>query len=636
MNARTITQIQRQFLLAALCVSAAATSAADVSPLAADFDARNWASIGRTAGETHYSPLAEINRDTVGRLRLAWTLDLDVGNAHTTPLAVEGVLYVAAGFSVVHAVDARNGKLLWRFDPDVLKVAGRKLRAASTIRGLAYSKGRLFVGTLDGRLLALDAKKGAVLWSTPTLSADDGSFISGAPRVFNDKVAIGFGDSGVVRGAVGAYDAATGNRVWRWEAPAGGGAVWNAITFDPETNRVYVGTGNARGPEAAANRAACSIIALNAETGAPAWQYDTAPGDHRQCDSGTDITLATITLNGQPRSVILHAPKDGTFHVIDRATGQAISSKKLGVGAHNHFAQAFSPKTGLVYLPTTELPASNPEGDAPADAGKSALLAWDPAKQRAAWAVPTPGAFSGGVLATAGDLVFQGQADGYITAYSTEGRRLWAFYSATAALGAPISYGIGKRQYISILNGPTQAVPGSLGAMSARFGWDSRAHPRRLLTFVLDGAASLPATPKPASAIPVDGPLVDIDEAHVKEGAALFTQCQWCHGAGAIAGGGAPDLRASAVPLGVSSFATIVRGGVEAKGMPKFDELSDRELEALRQYIRARARRVTRPDGVAPPVPEVPAPTPETKGEEPSEPPPPPGSLESTAPPPRT
>jgi quinohemoprotein ethanol dehydrogenase len=636
MNARMHSTILRYLALAASWLSAFAANAAEVPPLAADFDARNWASIGRTAGETHYSPLSEINRDTVGRLRLAWTLDLDVSNAMSTPLAVDGVVYVAAGFSIVHAVDARTGQLLWRFDPNVLEVAGKKLRAASGIRGLAHSKGRLFVGTLDGRLLALDAKKGSVLWSTPTLSASDGTFISGAPRAFDDKVAIGFGDTGVVRGAVAVYDAASGARLWRWEAPAGGGAVWNAITFDPETHRLYAGTGNARGPDAAANRAACSIIALNADTGAPVWQYDTAPGDHTQCDSGTDITLATINVGGQPRNVILHAPRDGTFHVIDRATGAGISSKKLGVGVHNHFAQAFSPKTGMIYLPTTELPASNPDGDAPADAGKSALLAWDPAKQRAAWAVPTPGAFSGGVLVTAGDLVFQGQADGYLTAYSTEGRRLWAFYSAAAALGAPISYAIGKRQYISILNGPTQGMPGSLGAMSARFGWDSRLHPRRLLTFVLDGAATLPATPKPATASPIDGPLVQVDDALAKEGAVSFAQCQWCHGAGAIAGGGAPDLRTSIVPLGPLSFAAVVRGGVDAKGMPKFEELSDRELEALRHYIRARARKVTRPDGVAPVVPEIPAPVPDKPVEPPAEPARPPGSLESTPPPPQT
>jgi quinohemoprotein ethanol dehydrogenase len=493
----------------------------------------------------------------------------------------------------------------------------------------------LFVGTLDGRLIALDARKGSVLWSTPTLAASDGSFISGAPRAFEDKVAIGFGDAGVVRGAVGVYDAATGNRIWRWEAPAGGGAVWNAITFDPDMKRLYVGTGNARGPDASANRAACSVIAIDANTGAVAWQYDTAPGDHLQCDSSTDITLATIAIEGQSRNVILHAPRDGTFHVLDRATGKAITSKKLGVGAHNQFAQAFSPRTGIVYLPTTELPASNADGEAPADAGKSALLAWDPVKQRAVWAVPTPGAFSGGVLATAGDLVFQGQADGYLTAYTTEGRRVWAFYSAAAALGAPITYAIGKRQYISILNGPTQGVPGSLGTMSARFGWDSRLHPRRLLTFVLDGAATLPATPKPTFAQPIDGPDVVLDETLVKEGGALFGKCQWCHGAGAIAGGGAPDLRASAAPLGDASFATVVRGGVETRGMPKFDELTDRELDALRHYIRTRARRVTRPDGVAPPAAVVPAPEPEKTVEEPAEPLPPPGSLESQPPPPK-
>ena len=265
---------------------------------------------------------------------------------------------------------------------------------------------------------------------------------SPARRAYStSKVAIGFGDSGSVHGAVGVYDAATGKRLWRWETGAGGGAVWNAITYDPEANRLYVGTGNARGADAAANRFACSVVALNADSGELAWNYDTAPGDHLQCDASTDITLATINIDGQPRKVILHAPKDGTFHVLDRATGKLIGSKKLGLGAHNHFAQSFNPKTGLVYLPTTELPDSNPDGDAPANSGRSALVAWDPAKQRAAWAIPTQGAYSGGVLSTAGDLVFQGQADGYITAYSAvEGRRVWAFYSATAALGAPISF----------------------------------------------------------------------------------------------------------------------------------------------------------------------------------------------------
>jgi quinohemoprotein ethanol dehydrogenase len=624
----------RSLCVVALLLCAAAT-AKDIPASSDDSDAPNWAAVGRTAGETHYSPLTEINRETVGRLRLAWTLDLDVGSAQSTPLAVEGVLYVAAGYSIVYAVDARNGRALWRFDPEVLKVAGKKLRAGAGVRGLAFSKGRLFVGSHDGRLIAIDAKKGSVLWSTPTLDANDGSFISGAPRVFNDKVAIGFGDSGAVHGAVGAYDAATGKRLWRWETGAGGGAVWNAITYDAEANRLYLGTGNARGT--AENRFACSVVALNADTGELAWQYDASPGDHRQCDSSTDITLASITIDGQPRKVILHAPKEGTFHTLDRVTGKLISSKKLGLGAHNHFAQSFSPKTGLVYLPTTELPESNPDGDAPANSGKSALVAWDPAKQRAAWAIPTQGAYSGGVLTTAGDLAFQGQADGYLTAYSaTDGRRAWAFYTATAALGAPISFAVGKRQYIAILSGPTQGVAGSLGTISARFGWDSRLHPRRLLAFVLDGAGELPPTPNPTVANPVDGPGVNVDDALAKEGAQVYSKCQWCHGAGAIAGGGAPDLRASLSPLVDASFTSVVRGGLETRGMPRFEELTDRELEALRHYIRARARKATRPDGIAPPEPEAPAPAPpETTPDEPIEPRQAPGSLEPEPPPPR-
>jgi len=623
----------RLVVAAALALGAAAANAANQSPLSPEFDARNWASIGRTAGETHYSPLTEINRETVGRLKLAWTLDLDVGSAQSTPLAVDGVIYVAAGYSMVFAVDALTGKTLWQYDPGVTKVAGKKLRAGAGVRGLAYAAGHLFVGTHDGRLIALDAKKGAELWSSPTLDANDATFISGAPRVFKGKVAIGFGDSGTTPGRVSVFDAATGKQVWNWSTQGGGGAVWNAITYDPESNRVYVGTGNARGPDAAKNVFACSVVALNADTGAMDWQFDSSPGDHTQCDGSTDITLATITIDAQARNVILYAPKDGSFYVLDRAGGKAISTKKLGVGAHNHFAQSFSPKTGLVYVPTTELLTTS-LADAPADAGKSALVAWDPVKQRPLWAVPTPGAFSGGVLSTAGDLVFQGQSDGYITAYSAaEGRRVWAFYSATAALGAPISFAIGKRQYISILNGPTQGAAGNLGAMSAKFGWDSRMHPRRLLTFALDGTGALPPTPRPTFATPVFGTGIVVDEALVKEGAQQYaTKCQWCHGAGAIAGGGAPDLRASLSPLVPASFASVVRGGVEPRGMPKFEELTERELDGIRNYLRAQARKVATPDS-PPPEPEAPAPQPSKEVD--TEPGKPAGSLESAPPPPR-
>jgi quinohemoprotein ethanol dehydrogenase len=625
--------MRRICLAALLACAAAAATGADVSPLSPEFDPKNWSGVGRTAGETHYSPLAEINRDTVNRLRLAWSLDLDIGNSQSTPLAVDGVVYVAAGYSQVFAVDARNGKLLWHYDPGVLKLANKKLRAGSGIRGLAYSKGRLFVGTHDGRMIALDTKKGTLVWSTQVLDANDATFISGAPRIINDKVVVGFGDSGTTRGAIAAFDALTGNQVWRWTSKAGGGAIWNAITFDPELNRLYAGTGNARGTEP--NAQACSVIALNADNGEFVWQFDASKTSHTACDDGLDITLATLSLESGPRNVILHAPKDGSIYVLDRDTGQPISAKNLGEGAHNHFAQAFSPKSGLVYLPITDIPASG-ASDPLVDFGKSALLAWDPVRQRAAWLAPSPGVFSGGALATAGDLVFQGQSDGHINAYSAaEGRRVWSYYAATAALGTPITFAIGKQQFVALLTGPLSGAAGSMGTPSAKFGWDYKLHPRRLLTFALDGKAELPATAGPTPAKPLDAPDFTVDDALAAEGAKRYASCSWCHGAAALSGGGAPDLRASAAVLTAQSFAAVVRGGLDTRGMPSFAEFSDHDLDVLRHFIRQRARLATRPDGVAPPVPEAPPPA---APEAPPAPEPdklPPGSLQSDSTPPK-
>src|SRR5688572_25875714 len=171
--------------------SALAASNVDNEALNAEADGRNWPAYGRTFSETHYSPLAEVNKDTVGRLGLEWSLDLDVGNSLSTPLVVDGVIYVAAGYSFVHAIDVKTGKLKWRYDSEVTKVAGNKIRTGWGIRGLALWKGRVFVRTHDGRLIALDAKKGTLAWSVQTIDPNDGSFVSGPPRVFNDKVVIG-------------------------------------------------------------------------------------------------------------------------------------------------------------------------------------------------------------------------------------------------------------------------------------------------------------------------------------------------------------------------------------------------------------------------------------------------------------
>ena len=484
-------------------LTAAAQSGIDDRALADVGDGRNWAAYGRTYDETHFSPLTEINADTIARLGLAWSLDLEPQNVLSTPLAVDGVIYLAVGYSIVHAVDARSGKLLWRHDPGVAKRAGVKLRTGWGIRGLAYWKGHLYVGTHDGRLIALDARDGKERWSVQTIDPNDGSFVSGPPRVFNDKVVIGFGgaDFGPVRGYVTAYDTATGKQLWRfWTVPGnpalgfensamelaartwngewwewgGGGTVWNAMTYDPDFNRLYLGTGNGgpwnpklRSPGGGDNLFLSSVVALNADTGEYVWHYQTTPGEAWDYNSAMDMTLAELDIDGRKRKVLMHAPKNGFFYVIDREDGKLLSAEKFGKvtwaervdlatgrpviapnaryeqgevqlfpsfeGVHNWFPMSFSPRTGLVYLPTTEMGATysgqgiDPENWQPilnsvqfagvaggpvADAATSSLIAWDPVKARPVWTIATPGAHNGGTLATAGDLVFQGQADG--------------------------------------------------------------------------------------------------------------------------------------------------------------------------------------------------------------------------------
>jgi quinohemoprotein ethanol dehydrogenase len=652
-------------------------------------DGRNWAAYGRTFSESRFSPLTLINTGNVARLGLAWTLDLDVSNSLTSPLAVDGVLYVAAGLSIVHAVDARTGRLLWRFDPKVAAAAGAKLRVGWGIRGLAYWNDKVYVGTQDGRLLAIYAATGRLAWSVLTVDPKNGLFISGAPRVFNGKVVIGNagGDFAPVRGYVTAYDAESGRQLWRffvvpgapgkadgaasdsamemaartwsgqWWKVGGGGTVWNAMTYDPELNRLYLGTGNGgpwnwkiRSPAGGDDLFLASIVAIDADTGRYVWHYQETPGDSWDYDASIDMTLATISIDGKSRKVILQAPKNGFFYVIDRSTGRLISAEKLGKvtwaeridlasgrpveapnaryqsgeallwpsfeGLHTWTPQSYSPITGLVYVPTLDMPVVygdrgvDPKSwapvpytpaysglavgtsDVPSDVGKSILKAWDPRTQREVWSVTTPGVSNGGTVATAGGLVFQGLADGWLHAYAADtGKSLWSYFGGTAVTGAPITYAVQGTQYVSITAGPLNGSSGGFGSVSAQFGWDAHLHPRRLLTFVLDGKAMLPPTPPPLRAKPLEGGEAPLDAAAVEIGSRAYVRCVICHGPGVVAGGTAPDLRASPVPLSPGAFATIVRqGSLQDRGMPVFAELTDPELEGLRAYIRSQAR----------------------------------------------
>jgi len=673
----------------AACMLAGAAQAASVidnAALSNEDDGRNWAANGRTFSEQHYSPLAQVNTENVQRLGLAWSLEFDhVWNMATMPVAVDGVVYVAAGYSIIHAVDARTGQLLWKYDP---KVDGQKMRVAWGIRGLTYWNGKVYAGVQDGRLFALDAKTGELVWETLTTEPGDNRYITGAPRVWQGsdgraRVIIGHGgaDFGHVRGYVSTYDAETGEPIWRWwivpgnpadgfeneamEMAAktwtgewwkygGGGTAWNAMTYDPKYNRVYIGTGNGspwnhklRSPGGGDNLFLCSVVALDADTGEYVWHYQTTPGESWDFNSTMDITLATIELDGRPRDVIMHAPKNGFFYVIDRASGKLLSAEKLGkvtwakyvdletgrpvevpgvryedgealtfpgsAGLHNWPPMSYSPKTGLVYIPAREMAGYyNDKGrdpkkwtmtpddvmglagffdDVPKNAGASSLLAWNPVEKKKAWEVRTPGASNGGVMATAGGLVFQGQSDGLFVAHDAHsGKILWSYDMGVGTMGAPISYEVDGKQYITV---PAGWAGGQmlLGSLSAQHGWVGRGHPRRLLTFVLDGDAQLPPRAPPTKVKPLEGPEWQLDLDAAEKGKLIYQKCVICHGVSAVAGGYAPDLRASTIPLSTPAFNAIVRdGALVARGMPQFGELSDEELLALQHYIRERAR----------------------------------------------
>ncbi len=657
-------------------------------------DGADWSAYGRDGSEDHYSPLVQIDASNIDRLGLAWSADIDTCDSFTAPLAVGGTLYFGVGNSVVTAMDALTGKQLWQFDPEVAKVAGHKMRAGWGTRGISYSGGRIFTATRDGRLIALDAKTGRKLWSSQTIDPKDDAYISGPPWVAGDKVLIGFGggDYGPVRGYVTAYDVASGKQAWRfytvpgdpkkgpdgaasdnvmdmaaktwtgeWWTMGGGGNVWHAMAYDAKYDRVLFGTGNGfpwnqkiRSPGGGDNLFLASIVAVDRKTGRYAWHYQVNPGNSWDFNNAMDIQLATLTIDGKPRDVILHAPKNGFFYVIDRQSGKLISADKFApanwaeridiatgrpvenpdarypggkpfimspspTGAHAVETMSFNRKTGLVYIPEIEqqrvvtdppnvatwkykpgmfvntgLGAVPPGIKLPP--ASSNLVAYDPVRQKIAWKVPQNGMLNGGTITTAGNLVFQGLNTGKFVAYAADtGKQIWSFDAQNGILGNAITYTAGGKQYVTVITGFRSSFANTPN-------WDYREQKRRVLTFVLDGKAKLPPVE------PLDQPILDepafvIDADKAKIGGAIYNQsCVICHGAGMIAGGAAPDLRKAPTPTDADAFYQVVHeGALMDRGMGRFDNLTAVELEGLRHYIRQRARE-TGPASKANPV----------------------------------
>jgi quinohemoprotein ethanol dehydrogenase len=417
-------------LLAALALPAASVAqngARDVGDAAlarAAAAGDEWLTYGRDYGETRYSPLALIDAGNVARLGLAWYYDTgSLRGLEATPLIAGGVLYATTSWSNVFALDARAGKVLWTWDAQANRERGARACCDVVNRGVALYEGKVFVGVIDGRLAALDAATGRPVWQVQTTPIDEPYTITGAPRVVDGKVVIGNGGAELgVRGFVSAYDADTGELVWRFytvpgdpsrpfESPAleaaaktwtgewwkygGGGTAWDALAYDPEAKLLYVGTGNGspwdrniRSPGGGDNLYLASILALNVETGDLVWHYQTVPGETWDYTAVQQLTLAELTISGRERKVIMQAPKNGFFYVLDRLTGELLSAEPFtrvtwasGVdlktgrpietaharygtalttiapgpgGGHNWQPMAFNRDTGLVYIPVSD------------------------------------------------------------------------------------------------------------------------------------------------------------------------------------------------------------------------------------------------------------------------------------------
>ena len=667
-------------MLAACC--AVAGQGAGIAANAPDWAigaAANWWATGGSADESGFSQLDQVNDGTIARLGLAWSLDLPGEvTLEATPLAVDGILYFTGSYSAVYAVDGVSGRLLWKYDPEIWAHEPERMRLNfAANRGAAYADGRVFAATLDGRLIALDAKTGKLLWSSATLDPGSLQFSTGAPRVMGDKVIIGNGGADFgSRGFVTAYDAATGRKLWRFHTVPGspdqnkgdaameraaaswsgeywktgtGGSVWNGMTYDPELNRIYIGTGNSgpydpsvRSPGDGDNLYLVSIVALDASTGKYLWHYQMNPREAWDYKAAANIIAATLTIDGQPRKVLMQQPTNGFYYVLDRLTGKLISAEKTGkvtwadhidlatgrpverpniryengeteifpspVGTHNWQAMSYSPQTGLAYIPHMQAGSRYTKrtprpGDVSfgglaigwvqqdPDDGTAALLAWDPVRQQPAWKVKLPTFWNGGTLATSGQLVFQGTADGWLSAYHARtGARLWRFNAGHGILAAPVSWSRNGRQYISVLAGYGGAA--SMGGKLMNLGWTYGAQPRRLLTFTLAGKAVLPPTAPPERTVAVlDDPALTLDPAVVEAGRTRFLACALCHGRDAVSGGAAPDLRASAAALDFETLWAVTHDGALIRnGMPRFETMSRDELRQIWTYIRARAR----------------------------------------------
>lgn len=647
----------------------------------------NWPSYGLNAAEQRFSELSDINADNVTSLGLAWYFDFPTHRGlEGTPLVREGVMYSTGSWSMVYAHNAVTGELLWMYDPKVPPNWAVHLCCDVVNRGVALSGDRVFFGTLDGRLIALEAETGKLLWEIQTTDRELPYSITGAPRIIGNKVVIGNGGAEFgVRGYVSAYDVTSGDMLWRFytvpgspdepaDSPAmvralqtwgggewwkygGGGTVWDSMAYDEKLNLLYIGVGNGapwnrmiRSPDGGDNLYLSSIVALNPDDGSYVWHYQTTPGETWDYTATQHMILADIELNGRVRPVIMQAPKNGFFYVLDRSSGELISADAYTtvtwashvdlqtgrpvetagsryeegatelqfpgpIGGHNWHPMSYNPETGLVYIPAQDAPwvyeadanwkfrpgywntgTDNVVAMVPDDpALKAELLAtvkghisaWDPVAKAVRWRVEHEGPWNGGILSTAGNLVFQGNASGEFVAYRADtGERIWEMDAQTGVVAPPMTFRSNGEQYIAVLAG----WGGSLALVGGEaLKGVTNPNRSRLLVFKLGGKEKLPAA-EPIQ-VTIDPPPLTARSEDVAKGKALYGQfCMVCHGDGAVSGHVTPDLRAMDEATH-ENWQAIVLGGMHwQKGMVGFsDVLNTEDAELIHQYVIDRA-----------------------------------------------
>ncbi|MGE4521381.1 MAG: PQQ-dependent dehydrogenase, methanol/ethanol family [Acetobacter sp.] len=668
----------------------------------ADEHPENWLTYGRTYTEQRYSPLDQINRANVGNLKLAWYYNFDTNRGQEgTPLVVDGIMYATTNWSKMKALDAATGKLLWEYDPQVPGNIADRGCCDTVNRGAGYWNGKVFFGTFDGRMIALDAKTGKKVWEVNTippeasLGKQRSYTVDGAVRVVKGLVLIGNGGAEFgARGFVSAFDAETGKLKWRfytvpnnknqpdhavsdkvlmekayktwgpngaWVQQGGGGTVWDSIMYDPVTDLVYLGVGNGspwnykyRSSGIGSNLFLGSIVAVKPETGEYVWHFQETPMDQWDYTSVQQIMTIDMPINGETRRVIVHAPKNGFLYIIDAKTGEFLAGRNYTyenwasgldpltgrpiyrpeclwtlngnfwygipgpLGAHNFMAMAYSPRTHLIYLPAHQIPFGykNQTGGFKAhpdswnlglDMTKTGLpdsaeartaymkdlhgevLAWDPVKMQTVWQIDHKGPWNGGVLATGGDLLFQGLANGEFHAYdATNGSDLFKFNAQSGIIASPITYSVNGKQYVAVEVGWGGIYPISMGGMGRTSGWT--VNHSFMAVFSLDGKASLPEM-NSLGFLPVKPP-AEYDSKVVDKGYFQYqTYCQTCHGDNGEGAGMLPDLRWSGSIRHKDGFYNVVgRGALTAYGMDRFDtSMTPDEIESIRQYLIKRA-----------------------------------------------